>query len=130
MQKEDYVIFEVDLKCVVDFGQYIEEYFKGIVFIDDCVFWYKVGRFGLCIVFLWFGFLNYCLEVLCVLRWEDFYWSLVNLVGNFFGWLGNGWSMMFMEGDLLWFFDVDVVDEFCELKLEESEFYCKWFFFY
>ncbi|KAK2675266.1 FAD/NAD(P)-binding domain superfamily [Fusarium oxysporum f. sp. vasinfectum] len=125
MQKEDYATFEVDSQRVADFGQYIEEYFKRTVFTDDCSSWYKTGRSGSRIVWLWPGSSNHCLEALRAPRWEDFNWKSANPAGNRFGWLGNGWSMTLTEGDPSWFLDPDVVDEPCEPKPEESEFYRK-----
>ncbi|KAM3064666.1 hypothetical protein ACMFMG_008701 [Clarireedia jacksonii] len=125
MQKEDYATFEVDPKRVADFGQYIDEYFKGTVFTDECSSWYKAGRSGSRIVFLWPGSSNHGLEALRAPRWEDFHWSSVNPAGNLFRWLGNGWSTTLTEGDPSWFLDADVVDEPCEPKPEESEFYRK-----
>ncbi|KAH7256023.1 hypothetical protein BKA59DRAFT_521151 [Fusarium tricinctum] len=123
MQKEDYATFEVDSKRVEDFGQYIDEYFKRTVFTDDCSSWYKTGRSGSRIVWLWPGSSNHCLETLRAPRWEDFNWKSANPAGNRLGWLGNGWSITITEGDPSWFLDPDVVDEPCEPKPEESEVY-------
>ncbi|KAM0346545.1 hypothetical protein ACHAP4_011681 [Fusarium culmorum] len=123
MQKEDYATFEVDSKRVEDFGQYIDEYFKRTVFTDDCSSWYKTGRSGSRIVWLWPGSSNHCLETLRAPRWEDFNWKSANPAGNRFGWLGNGWSITITEGDPSWFLDPDVVDEPCEPRPEESEVY-------
>ncbi|KAF9776769.1 hypothetical protein IL306_005005 [Fusarium sp. DS 682] len=125
MQKEDYATFEVDPQPVADFGQYIDEYFKRTVYTDECSSWYKAGRSGSRIAWLWPGSSNHCLEALRAPRWEDFNWKSANTAGNRFGWLGNGWSITLTEGDPSWFLDPDVVDEPCEPKPEESEFYRK-----
>lgn len=125
MQKEDYATFEVDSQRVADFGQYVDEYFKGTVYTDDCSSWYKTGRSGSRVAWLWPGSSIHCLEALRAPRWEDFSWKSANPAGNRFGWLGNGWSITLTEGDPSWFLDPDIIDEPCEPKPEESEVYRK-----
>jgi hypothetical protein len=125
MQKEDCATFEVDARRVSDFSQFVDEYFKRTVFTDDCSTWYRSKTSGSSrIVALWPGASVHCPEALRSPRWEDFHWTSVNTGGNLLRRFGDGSSMTLEEGgDPSWFLDADVVDEPCEGKPEESEFY-------
>lgn len=123
MQKEDYATIEPRPERVADFSRYIDEYFKGTVYTDECSSWYRSGRSGSRIVALWPGSSAQCLEVLRAPRWEDFVFESADPTGNLLRWMGNGWSLTLTEGDPSWFLDPDVVDVPAEGNPEESEFY-------
>ncbi|KAK7417255.1 hypothetical protein QQX98_004689 [Neonectria punicea] len=123
MQKEDYATIEPKPERVADFSQYIDEYFKGTVYMDECSSWYRAGKSGSRIVALWPGSSSQCLEVLRAPRWEDFVFESADKTGNLLRWMGNGWSLTLTEGDPSWFLDADVVDVPDEGKPEEGEFY-------
>ncbi|KAM5366608.1 hypothetical protein BFJ63_vAg9068 [Fusarium oxysporum f. sp. narcissi] len=123
LQKEDYATMEVKPERVADFSQYIDEYFKGTVYTDECSSWYRAGRLGSRVVALWPGSSAQCLEVLRAPRWEDYEFESADPTGNLLRWMGNGWSQVLTEGDPSWFLDRDVVDAPDEGKPEDSEFY-------
>ncbi|CZR42542.1 monooxygenase family protein [Fusarium proliferatum ET1] len=123
LQKEDYATMEAKPERVADFSQYIDEYFKGTVYTDECSSWYRSGRLGSRIVALWPGSSVQCLEVLRSPRWEDYEFESADPTGNLLRWMGNGWSQVLTEGDPSWFLDPDVVDAPDEGKPEEGEFY-------
>ncbi|EWZ87428.1 hypothetical protein BFJ70_g2876 [Fusarium oxysporum] len=123
LQKEDYATIEVKPERVADFSQYIDEYFKGTVYTDECSSWYRAGRLGSRVVALWPGSSAQCLEVLRAPRWEDYEFESADPTGNLLRWMGNGWSQVLTEGDPSWFLDRDVVDAPDEGKPEDSEFY-------
>ncbi|KAJ4223277.1 hypothetical protein NW759_005912 [Fusarium solani] len=123
MQREDYATIEPKAERVTDFSQYIDEYFKGTVYTDECSSWYRAGKTGSRIVALWPGSSAQCLEVLRSPRWEDFVFESAEETGNLLRWMGNGWSLTLTEGDPSWFLDADVVDVPEEGKPEEGKFY-------
>ncbi|KAM5347635.1 hypothetical protein ACJ41O_007459 [Fusarium nematophilum] len=123
LQKEDYATIEVKPERVADFSQYVDEYFKGTVYTDECTSWYRAGKLGSRVVALWPGSSAQCLEVLRAPRWEDFIFESADPTGNSLRWMGNGWSMVLTEGDPSWFLDPDVVDAPEEEKPEDGEFY-------
>ncbi|KAF5551581.1 monooxygenase [Fusarium phyllophilum] len=123
LQKEDYATIEAKSERVADFSQYIDEYFKGTVYTDECSSWYRAGRLGSRVVALWPGSSAQCLEVLRAPRWEDCEFESADPTGNLLRWMGNGWSQVLTEGDPSWFLDPDVVDAPDEGKPEESDFY-------
>ncbi|KAH8664921.1 hypothetical protein BGZ61DRAFT_367206 [Ilyonectria robusta] len=123
MQKEDYSTIEPKKERVNDFSQYIDEYFKGTVYTDECSSWYRAGKLGTRIVALWPGSSAHCLEILRSPRWEDFNYESADKTGNHLRWMGNGWSMTLTEGDPSWFLDEDVVDVPDEGEPENSKFY-------
>ncbi|KAF5707179.1 monooxygenase [Fusarium mundagurra] len=113
LQKEDYITMEPKASRVQDFADYIGEYFKKTVYMDDCKSWYKIGGgHGDKISALWPGSVMHALEALRVPRWEDF--EFEEMHENRLRWLGNGWSMCIMEeeeqGDPSWYVNPDVVD--------------------
>ncbi|KAK2672805.1 FAD/NAD(P)-binding domain superfamily [Fusarium oxysporum f. sp. vasinfectum] len=113
LQKEDYVTMTPKASRVQDFADYIGEYFKKTVYMDDCKSWYKIGGgYGDKISALWPGSVMHALEALRAPRWEDF--DFEEMHGNRFQWLGNGWSMCVMEeeeqGDPSWYVNPDIVD--------------------
>ncbi|KAF4943566.1 hypothetical protein FGADI_13324 [Fusarium gaditjirri] len=113
LQKEDYITMTPKASRVQDFADYIGEYFKKTVYMDDCKSWYKVGGgHGDKISALWPGSVMHALETLRAPRWEDF--EFEEMDENRFRWLGNGWSMCVMEeeeqGDPSWYINPDIVD--------------------
>ncbi|KAF5700787.1 monooxygenase [Fusarium globosum] len=113
LQKEDYVTMAPKVSRVQDFADYIGEYFKKTVYMDDCKSWYKIGGgHGDKISALWPGSVMHALEALRAPRWEDF--EFEEMHDNRLRWLGNGWSMCVMEeeeqGDPSWYVNPDVVD--------------------
>ncbi|KAF7557067.1 hypothetical protein G7Z17_g898 [Cylindrodendrum hubeiense] len=125
MQKEDYSTIEPKPERVGDFSQYVDEYFKGTVYTDECSSWYRAGRLGTRIVALWPGSSAHCLEILRAPRWEDFIYESADKTGNQLRWIGNGWSLALTEGDASWFLEDEVVDVPVEGEPEQSEYYKK-----
>ncbi|KAF4950259.1 hypothetical protein FGADI_8310 [Fusarium gaditjirri] len=123
LQKEDYATIEAKPERVADFSQYIDEYFKGTVYTDECSSWYRAGKLGSRIVALWPGSSAQCLEVMRAPRWEDYNFESADPTGNLLRWMGNGSSQVLTDGDPSWFLDPDVVDAPEEGKPEDSEFY-------
>lgn len=97
LQKEDYVTMTPKPHTVRDFSEYVGEYFKKTVFMDDCKSWYKTGGgLGDRVSGLWPGSILQAYEVFSAPRWEDF--DFESLHGNSLRWLGNGWSTTLLEG--------------------------------
>lgn len=104
-QKENIRSMVVKPRLVRDFMRYIDSYFKGTVFMDDCKSWYRKGDK---VTGLWPGSTLHCIEALRSPRWEDFeYEHLPEEDGaedNQLGWLGNGWSVnQLEERDMAWY---------------------------
>ncbi|KAF4333434.1 hypothetical protein FBEOM_12749 [Fusarium beomiforme] len=113
LQKEDYVTMMPKQARVNDFSEYIGEYFKKTVYMDDCKSWYKNGGgHGDKISALWPGSVLHALETLRAPRWEDF--EFEEMHENRLRWLGNGWSVCVMEeeeqGDPSWYINPDILD--------------------
>ncbi|KAL2061107.1 hypothetical protein VTL71DRAFT_7380 [Oculimacula yallundae] len=91
LQKEDYATLVPKKSSVEDFSEYVGEYFKRTVFMDECRSWYKIGKGeAKRVVALWPGSTQHCIEVLRAPRWEDF--DFENRDENRMRWLGNGLS--------------------------------------
>lgn len=71
IQKEDIASMSVDPEREEDFGEYVDEYFKGTVFSEECNSWYKSKTNG-AVVGLWPGSALHCIEAMRSPRWEDF----------------------------------------------------------
>lgn len=86
-------------KCVENFTNYCDAYFKRTVFSAECGSWYKSsppnataeerkrGR----VTALWPGSSIHAVKSLETPRWEDFEMDYVD--GNEFGWFGDGWAV-------------------------------------
>lgn len=110
LQKEDYVTMMPKKQAVKDFSDYVGEYFKKTVFMDDCKSWYKTsGGLGDRVSGLWPGSILQACEVFRAPRWEDYDYESIHT--NRLKWLGNGWSTCLMEGgDPAYYLNPDVVD--------------------
>lgn len=97
LQKEDYMTMMPKQQSVKDFSEYVGEYFKKTVYMDDCKSWYKTdGGLGDRVSGLWPGSILQAYEVFSAPRWEDFDFESRHV--NSLKWLGNGWSTSLMEG--------------------------------
>jgi cation diffusion facilitator CzcD-associated flavoprotein CzcO len=99
MQKENIASMVIRPARVKDFLQYVDAYFKGTVFMDECRSWYRKdgqGNSGDKVTGLWPGSCLHCIEALRSPRWEDYeYEYLPEQNGaevNQMAWLGNGWA--------------------------------------
>lgn len=120
LQKEGYASLEPRRERVRDFVAYVDAYFEGTVYMDECRSWYKRGGK---VVGLWPGSTLHALEALRSPRWEDWVFEAVGGEegGNALGWLGNGWSLCETEGDPSWYVNPDEVEVPMEGKPEEAE---------
>lgn len=105
LQKENIKSMTVKPARVRDFTRYVDAYFKGTVFMDECKSWYRKGNK---VTGLWPGSTLHCIEALRSPRWEDYdYEYLPEESGheiNQMGWLGNGWSInQLEEHDMGWY---------------------------
>lgn len=105
VQKENIRTMVVRSARVRDFTRYIDAYFQGTVFMDECKSWYRKGDK---VTGLWPGSTLHCIEALRSPRWEDFEYEYQPEEDggevNQMGWLGNGWSInQLEERDLAWY---------------------------
>lgn len=104
-QKENIQSMVIKSGRVRDFTRYIDSYFMGTVFMDDCKSWYRKGDK---ITGLWPGSTLHCIEALRSPRWEDYDYEYLPEEDvaevNQLGWLGNGWSVnQLEERDMAWY---------------------------
>lgn len=104
-QKENIKSMVIKAGRVQDFTRYVDAYFKGTVFMDECKSWYRKGDQ---VTGLWPGSTLHCIEALRSPRWEDYeYEYLIEKDDggeNQLSWLGNGWSVnQIEERDLAWY---------------------------
>ncbi|KAK4154652.1 hypothetical protein C8A00DRAFT_32545 [Chaetomidium leptoderma] len=124
LQREDYASVEPKPERVRDFMEYVDGYFRGTVYMDDCRSWYQ--RDGK-VVGLWPGSTLHALEALRAPRWEDWvYESVEEEEGaggdNGLRWLGNGWSETQVDnGDPSWYINPGEVEVPVEGRPEENE---------
>lgn len=120
LQKEGYASLEPRRERVRDFVEYVDAYFAGTVYMDECRSWYKRGGK---VVGLWPGSTLHALEALRSPRWEDWVFESVDggEGGNALGWLGNGWSLCETEGDPSWYVNPDEVEVPMEGRPEEGK---------
>ena len=108
LQKEDYVTMMPKAARVQDFSDYVGDYFKKTVYMDDCDSWYK-SKAGDRIISLWPGSILHAMECLRAPRWEDFDYE--NRDENRLAWLGNGWTVTLTGGgDPAWYLEPHNVD--------------------
>lgn len=110
LQKEDYLSMVPKRERVEDFSDYVGDYFRGTVYMDDCKSWYKTDTgTGGRISGLWPGSLLHLMETLRAPRWEDF--DFASNSRNRLRWLGNGGSVCLTGGgDPSFYLNPDVVD--------------------
>ncbi|KAF2173056.1 hypothetical protein M409DRAFT_17006 [Zasmidium cellare ATCC 36951] len=101
LQRENIKSMRVKPARVRDFMAYVDAYFEGTVYVDECRSWYRQGGDGKGekVTGLWPGSTLHCVEALRGVRWEDFLYEYVDAgeegdgrERNVLGWLGNGWS--------------------------------------
>jgi hypothetical protein len=108
LQKEDYASMMPKKSRVQDFSEFVEEYFKKTVYVDNCRSWYKSDH-GDRIIGLWPGSTTHALETLRAPRWEDFDYESRD--DNQLRWLGNGWSACQTGGgDATFYLEPDFID--------------------
>lgn len=123
LQKEDYLTMTPKRARVEDFSDYVGEYFKRTVYMDDCKSWYKTGDGrGDRISAIWPGCLAHLMETLRAPRWEDFEFESKD--ANRLRWLGNGFSVCLTGGgDSSFYLNPDYVDMPPVERPEEDEKY-------
>ncbi|TAQ91474.1 hypothetical protein B7494_g165 [Chlorociboria aeruginascens] len=106
LQKEDYASMMPKPERVADFSDYVGQYFKNTVYMDECNSWYRSeGGKGNRITGLWPGSTLHFLETVRAPRWEDFEYESKD--ANQLRWIGNGWSTTQIEGggDPAWYLE-------------------------
>ncbi|ORY11580.1 hypothetical protein BCR34DRAFT_317538, partial [Clohesyomyces aquaticus] len=127
-----------------DFIEYVDAYFAGTVFVDECRSWYRNGGTGE-VVGLWPGSTLHCIEAMRSPRWEDFEYTFLDEYEdeevdttqpttttrrrkrrdgkvNQLSWLGNGWSHNQTEGKhLAWYLYPEFQDAPTAPRPEEKE---------
>ncbi|KAF2675952.1 FAD/NAD(P)-binding domain-containing protein [Lentithecium fluviatile CBS 122367] len=128
IQKDNIACMVVKREREDDFTEYVDAYFEGTVFSEECNSWYKnklKGGKSNEVVGLWPGSTQHCIETMRSPRWEDFDYvyvddledagadgetGAVNGAGkkrkraNQLAWLGNGWSVnQLEERDMAWY---------------------------
>jgi hypothetical protein len=133
MQKENIAKMEVQKGRVKDFSAVVDNYFKRTVYLDKCSSWYRnAGGRGNRISGLWPGSALHAMETFRSPRWEDFNYVYKDEEDgsgkevNRLSWLGNGWSIAQMDGDigeLAHFLQPGLVDIPAEPLPEETKMY-------
>jgi cation diffusion facilitator CzcD-associated flavoprotein CzcO len=143
IQKENIASMVVKQEREEDFTEYVDAYFAGTVFSEECNSWYKNkaperekdGE----VVGLWPGSTLHCLEAMRSPRWEDFEYRYIGedvdeaesssngTTGkkrkrvNQLAFLGNGWSInQLEEKDLAWYLYPEFQDKPCAPLPEEN----------
>ncbi|GME49208.1 putative flavin-binding monooxygenase protein [Neofusicoccum parvum] len=127
IQKDAIRSMAVRPRRVRDFMQYVDAYFEGTVFMDDCKSWYRNREDQ--ITGLWPGSTMHCIEAMRSPRWEDWEYEYLGegVDGeevNRMAWLGDGWSVKQREmKDLAFYLYPEFLDKPVEGKPEEKETY-------
>ncbi|KAH3985946.1 hypothetical protein HBH98_112100 [Parastagonospora nodorum] len=126
IQKENIAAMVVKKAREEDFTAYVDAYFQGTVFADECRSWYKNKGTGE-VVGLWPGSTLHCIEAMRSPRWEDYDYVYVGEREggrervNQLAWLGNGWSVNQREDrDLAWYLYPEFVDRPMAPRPEEN----------
>jgi hypothetical protein len=77
IQKENIAAMVVKEAREQDFTEYVDAYFEGTVFAEECSSWYKNKGTGE-IVGLWPGSTLHCIEAMRSPRWEDFDYTYID----------------------------------------------------
>ncbi|OJD31775.1 flavin-binding monooxygenase [Diplodia corticola] len=116
LQRDNIRCMEPHPRRVRDFTQYVDAYFAGTVFAEECRSWYRSkggGSGGGAVTGLWPGSTNHCVEALRSPRWEDWVYEYVgegegdadgDEEVNRMAWLGDGWSQKQRDGEDLAFY--------------------------
>lgn len=140
LQKENIASMVVKQEREEDFTEYVDAYFEGTVFSEECRSWYKNKATGE-VIGLWPGSTLHCIETLRSPRWEDFDYVYVDELDlieetpeatvngsrkrkrvNKMSWLGNGWSANQLDNhDLSWYLYPEFQDKPVAPKPEEKE---------
>ncbi|KAI0136173.1 hypothetical protein BJ170DRAFT_600627 [Xylariales sp. AK1849] len=100
-QTENIRSFTPKWRAVKDFNSHTDQYMKGTVWTEDCSSWYKGNSIAGRVCALWPGSTLHYLEVLSVLRGDD--WD-IEYEGNSFAWMGNGFSQTELDKTSDWAF--------------------------
>ena len=85
--------------AIKQFGEYVDEYMKGVVYSQNCRAWFKRDTADGRVVYLWPGGSMSAIQVFENPRWEDFdYKHGEDTHLNMWGWLGNGVTMNQRDG--------------------------------
>ncbi|KAF2639348.1 FAD/NAD(P)-binding domain-containing protein [Massarina eburnea CBS 473.64] len=148
IQKDGIAKMEVKQEREDDFVEIVDAYFKGTVFGENCMSWYKNAAEGTKgeITGLWPGSCLHCIEAMRSPRWEDFEYVYLDELGaggedavggggvlggagkkktkraNRLAWLGNGWTVGGLEGKhLAWYLRDEFQDRPVAPRPEEKE---------
>lgn len=137
IQKENIASMVVKKEREEDFTEYVDSYFEGTVFSEECRSWYKNKKTGE-VVGLWPGSSLHCIETMRSPRWEDYEYVYLDELddrkggavnskkktkrANQLAWLGNGWTAnQLEERDLAWYLYPEFQDKPLAPKPEEKE---------
>ncbi|KAF9634106.1 putative flavin-binding monooxygenase protein [Lasiodiplodia theobromae] len=127
IQRDNIRSMAVSARRVRDFTQYVDAYFEGTVFVEECRSWYRSEEGK--ITGLWPGSTNHCIEALRSPRWEDWEYEYVGEGEggeevNRMAWLGDGWSQKQRDGvDLAFYLYPEFLDKPVPGRPEEKEVY-------
>lgn len=77
--------------AIKQFGEYVDEYMKHVVYTQSCRAWFKRNSATGRVAYLWPGGSMSAIQVFENPRWEDFeYTQGDDTKSNMWGWLGNG----------------------------------------
>ncbi|OAL45380.1 FAD/NAD(P)-binding domain-containing protein [Pyrenochaeta sp. DS3sAY3a] len=111
LQKEDIGAMHVSPRSLRAWIKQVNAYFPRTVFYDNCHAWYRRGDR---VTGLWPGSTLHAIETLKSPRWEDYqyeYYEGSEGASNCFGWLGNGWSTISLNGgDVSYYIEREHVD--------------------
>lgn len=127
IQKENIGSMVVKQEREDDFIEFVDVYFEGTVFAEECRSWYKNRGTGE-VVGLWPGSTLHCMEAMRSPRWEDFDYTYVDELegadeaqanglgkkrkANRLAWLGNGWTISNLEEKhLAWYLYPEFMDK-------------------
>jgi len=135
LQKDNVASMVVKREREEDFTEYVDAYFEGTVFSEECNSWYKNKLQGGArrneVVGLWPGSTQHCIETMRSPRWEDFDYVYVDELegagtkrkrANRMAWLGNGWSVnQIEEHDMAWYLYAEFQDPPVAPRPEEKK---------